>query len=615
MNESGRFLRSWQSEVRDIGKTKKTSIALVIALCAAVWPGNMAVGSCQDVMFLLDTSQSMNDSDPGRAAPDSIRAMVFSLGKEDRAGVIAFQTGTSTILSLSRVSPDSLSGLSAVAYEGYTNTGAAVLDALQTLEQDKGQKRSIVIVTDGEIMLPDPDSTLHSAQQFAAGMEAAAREGIPVYILAIQSGREEDYKLYTAYAKDMSVAPGDLLMKSRELMREDLHVCGMELDLQQKTGDSGEITGLSADIPLPEVERAKLLLLATQPGQAKLEGENFKQPDRVLEFQMLSPKGSHLEFQAAYPKGTRLKLDAVPEVDGSLAVEAETSWFREEMTLRVIPVTPGGSKILADKYFDGRTVHLKVNGVEREGRVQEGAILAVLPRENAETVEVENVRFDELGFHFLGINMAREQLSQNRFLPWLLATLGIVVIGILVWLLRRKEERREPVEAPRKVIREPLPPPQKKVPPPRMPESKPKPEPPREAPGEPEPEPAPPVKHEKFYRGKMSIYVTKTPDDSDIEPLSYNLFRRAKGKEITLEEILQGCGVKLKFPGAEGILFGPLNHGIYVQNHSDCTITKRNDILLKGAQTEMYFDEGIHIAFADEASEMILMYKSLKPKE
>ena len=123
------------------------------------------------------------------------------------------------------------------------------------------------------------------------------------------------------------------------------------------------------------------------------------------------------------------------------------------------------------------------------------------------------------------------------------------------------------------------------------------------------------MKHEKFYRGKMSIYVTKTPDDSDIEPLSYNLFRRAKGKEITLEEILQGCGVKLKFPGAEGILFGPLNHGIYVQNHSDCTITKRNDILLKGAQTEMYFDEGIHIAFADEASEMILMYKSLKPKE
>ena len=584
---------------------------MALTLNAAGWPCGMPVGSCQDVIFVLDTSLSMIESDPVRTAPDSIRAMASSLDNTDRAGVITFNSGTATIRPLSQMTADPLPGLSTVPYVGYTNTGAAVTEALRELGQGNGQKRSIVIVTDGEIMMPDPDSTLHSAQQFAAGMEKASHEGIPVYILAIKSGREEDYKIYTAYAKDISVPIQDLLMRSRELMREELHTCGIELPLEQQIGASGEITGLSADIPLPSVERTKLLLLASQPGQASIGDGSFKPPDRVLEFQVLSPQGKHLEFRAAYPKGTQLKLDAVPEVDGSLAVETAVSWLGDEVTLQVTPVTGSGSKILADKYFDGRTVHLKVNGVEREGRVKVGVITLAVPRENADSITVEDIRFDELGFHFLGVNMARAPLSRNGFLPWLIAALGITVIGLLVWLLRRKGEQAEPVGAPKRVEQEPLPVPKKTSPPPPKPEPVKEPEPPQA----PEMEPAPAAKPEKFYRGKLSIYVTKTPDDSDIEPLSYNLFRRAKGQEITLEEVLKGCGVSLSFPGAEDITFGPLKHGIYVENRSDCTITKKNDILLKGTQVEMYFDEGIHIAFTDETSEMIIMYKSLKPKE
>jgi len=42
---------------------------------------------------------------------------------------------------------------------------------------------------------------------------------------------------------------------------------------------------------------------------------------------------------------------------------------------------------------------------------------------------------------------------------------------------------------------------------------------------------------------------------------------------------------------------------------------KRNNIIIKGAQTNMYYDDSIHIAFADEKTALLMMYKSLKPKE
>ena len=127
--------------------------------------------------------------------------------------------------------------------------------------------------------------------------------------------------------------------------------------------------------------------------------------------------------------------------------------------------------------------------------------------------------------------------------------------------------------------------------------------------------PAPKKTESNHYRGKLALYVTVTPDGSDIPPLEYNLFRRAEGQEIVLADMLKGCGVEQLFQGAEDIVIGPLRHGIYLLNQSDCTITKRGEILLKGKQVDLYYDEKVHIAFSDEKSEMVMIYKSLKPNE
>lgn len=599
-------------------RRKKWGCRLLSALfftLVAEFSGGMSTGTCQDVVFLLDTSQSMNDSDGIRVAPDSIRAMVSSLEATDKAGVIGFNTEVTMLrpLSPAKSAPLDLSG---ITYEGYTNTGAAVESALQALGQENGTERSIVLVTDGEIMMPGADATLHSSQLFAAGMETASRQGIPVYILSIQEGPEEkDYHLYTGYARVEPVAIGDLLWKARELAHRDLHAGGIALPVEKQVDSTGRITKLSAELPLPEAEGVRFLFFSQHPGRVSLTGDSPGPEERIRELYVNHPASSHFEFPADYPQDCELKLDAIPDVDGMLLVEAESSWWGDRATIRVTPVSKGepSAKLLGDKSFDGKTVHLMVDGVETQGRVDDGVILVDAETEDEKSVVVEDVRFEELGIHFLGTNRAEVPREKNRLLAWLLAGLGMAIIAILFWLQGKKKteeisSRKEgSVASP---VKKPL-----QFPPLKLPEKlKPKPEPSRIPEPELEPEPSAPPRV-PFYRGKLVLYVTHAPDDSDLAPLEYNLFRRAKGKEITVADVLAGCGVKLDFPGAENITLGPLKYGIYVLNRSDCTITKRNDILIKGSQAEMYFDESIHIAFTDEKSEMILMYKNLKPKE
>ena len=287
-----------------------------------------------------------------------------------------------------------------------------------------------------------------------------------------------------------------------------------------------------------------------------------------------------LEFSADYPPGTDIKLDAVPELDGTLRAEAEPAVWGRGGELRVTLVSRSDEtrKLLGDKYFDGKTVHLKVNGEDIEGILKNGTITAQLPEleDAADFATVEGICFEELGIRFLGTNMTKVPLERGGRWPMYAALFGIGVIALLLWLLRSKARKREERAA--------LPPAGKALNP------------------------------QTAYSGKLVLYITKTPDDTDLPPMEFNLFRQSRGQEITVEEVLKGCGVMLKFPGAEQIVLGPVRRGIYVRNQSDCTVTKRGNILLKDGTTELGSDERLHIAFADEVSEMIMIYKDLKPE-
>ena len=564
------------------------------------------MGSCQDVMFLLDTSKSMNDSDPQRTAPDSIRVMTAALEPTDRAGVIVFGTEARQFRPLVSPWEGGLPDFSGTVYDGYTNTGAAMAMALNNLEAGGAARKAIVLVTDGEIMLPDADETLHSAQLFAESMERASRKGISVYVLSILNGPDDrDYKLYTGYAKGETVPDGQLLAKSGQLARESLGAYSMELSPTLGTDGAGRITSVLVPLPVHGAEHVRVVISASTAGMAAAAGARFQGAQRVLAFHDVKPSSGRLEFVADYPPGTELKLYAVPELDGRLLAKTELAFWGKAGKVRITPVGPSGDdeKLFDDVFFNGKKLHLKVNGREIEGTLENGTITASLPDVEEMwsdgVVTVSDVRFEELGVFFTGINSARIPVERggDGYVPWLF--LGIALILLLLFLNYRKT---------RKLAHRP------------SGES--------QSGSEEQPSLLEPVILEKkavpkvrynptglSYCGKLVLYITKAPDDSDVPPLEFNLARYDRGTEITVAEVLKRCGVGLSFQGAEHVIIGPMARGIYVRNDSECTVTKRGNIILRGESTDMESNGRVHIAFSDEISELIMVYMDLKPSE
>ena len=542
------------------------------------WP-SFAQG--QEVMFLMDISHSMQDTDNIRAVPESIREMVLSLDDEDKAGIIAFDETPWEVMPLTTVRSITLPNLFDHPYDGYTDTGLALNKALYMLEGAKAGR--IVIVTDGEIMLPSPKGTREAKQQFAAGMEEAARRNIPVYILSLNNDSlDDEHRLHNSYARVIATNPPDLWLAARQLLREQLGVRGLELGGASFPAEGGGLKTLTATFPTEGVRNAKFLITASQAGRAAFPGNEMESASRTQEFRLNAPNKGDLVLDIDYPPGTQVLVDAFLELDGKLTGYLEKSWRDNTATLSVIPTTDKGEPLLDNDSFIGKSLHLTVNEEVKTAEIKPGGVISLeLPDTTSDDVTVQDVRFAELGVKFLGLNFFRAEENFSKWWPWLFALVGIALCAFLY--LRNRQLSAETV-------------------------------------AQSYPQSAAPLlsligNNKGAYLGKLVFRITKAPDNSDPHPQEYNLFRRSQGEDITLAEILQGCGIEEKFPGAESIIFSPLPGGLVVLNRSDCTITHRHDILLKGAAADLAFGDNLHISFSDEVSEMMLTYQSLKPEE
>ena len=574
---------------------------------------NSSVAECREFVFLLDTSNSMNNSDPMHRAPECVNWMTANLSEDDEVGIIYFNDNPVVLRPLTTLKKQQTFSFD-INYSGRSNTGDALLSAIDMLSPNPNTERNIIIVTDGEIALNTPELTLQSIEKFQSGVRQAEWAHIPIYILNLRyKGDQSNYHLYTGYAKDIPVPQWELMTSARTLMHNDFHTPHIELPT------NGVIKGnISVDIPIRSANRVRFILTSSNPGSASL--KNVK-PSSIVTgkyvkiFDITLPESTHFEFEVDYPEGTGLTLDMIAETTGEIKADISRSLFGND-TLEVIPIHTGDSNkdILADEYFNGKKVHLKLNDNDVVATVSNGIIETKI--DNADNnIELKEINFEDLGIRFIGDDSAQVDVSGSNYLAWLLALIGIAVIIALLYLLYRKRKFHEEQQV--------LPPPAVKSNPSNIStsiENKPKIKPKKHVvklnkqDDVVESVQSPSPKTSKIsYNGKLLIYVTKTPDDEDIAPREFNLFRLFNAKPISLAEILGGCGLEINFIGAEDIIINPMPRGIFIKNASDCTITKRHDILLKGSRTDLYYGDSIYVTSSDEAFELTLIYKSLKP--
>lgn len=149
----------------------------------------------KEVVFLIDTSVSMNTLDREREVITIIRQAAERLQENCRVGMVAYNTELQAVVPLGAEMEELSQQLETIQYYGYTNAGAGLEQAVQMFGQGKeGQEdgtasevteKYIIMLSDGEIDMPQKKERELSRQTYVDAAIQAKEEGIRIYIAAM----------------------------------------------------------------------------------------------------------------------------------------------------------------------------------------------------------------------------------------------------------------------------------------------------------------------------------------------------------------------------------------------------------------------------------------------
>ena len=583
---------------------KKFLISLLLSILFVC--GFISVGECREFVFVINSAQSMNNSDPQKRISESVAWAIANLDADDEAAVISFNDVPLTLRPLKKISaaPSRIFNLN---YSGNSNAGDALFSAVDMLSPKFDEEKNIIFITDGEISLPDAAQTSRSIERFQQGLQQAEWSKMQVFILNLRNNdAPKNYQSYANLAKEIQVPHTELMTAMRNVIYDDFRAPHITLPVQNGN--------FSAEIPLTHFDKLKMFVFSANAGTANLQSFNNTKTlsgNFVNVFEITAPLTSKFDFVLNYPQATGLTLDAVPTVEGILQTEVETHLFSAD-NLKITPAYKDNpsEKIFADNFFENKPVRVKINDAEINSTVKGGVIQVDLPSGD-KNISLHKVFFEDLGVNFTGENSTTITLPDEDYLIFILAGAAILAIVLLSFFLHEKNKKPEEkitTPTPTSTIETPEKIPAKTTPAKKIPE--------KIFSEEIVELPAPTIEKvpdkKITYDGKLAIYVTKTLNDEDIAPREFNLFRVGSA-QLSLLKILEECKIAEPFQNIGDIFIAPARRGILLANYSDCTILKRGNLIDKDRQIELYYEDSISITTPDETAELILRYKSLRP--
>lgn len=556
------------------------NLVLIFVACTIF----LRVGECREFIFVVNTGQSMSESDPLHVVQDSLTWSMKNFSADDEVAVVAFKDKPIVVRELSKIGDAPINSFD-FDYSGESNAGEALLTAINMFKLDYGIERNIIVISNGEIALDDPAATLKSWEDFNACLQQAKWLGISVYVVKLRYfGAPQNYHSFAHDAKEMPGDYLDLMTTLRTLLFDKFHTPHLELPINSSQGK------FFCEVPIFPANSLKFSLLSSNPGVAALQSK----PDEIIDenfvkvFTINAPSANNFEFDINYPQGTGLTLDVVAEVEGTLQTNLRTSIFSPNV-LEITPVHNDSEeeKIFADEFFDGKFLRVQVDGKIIRGEIRDGIINVKLDGTGDE-ISLEKVFFEDAGIIFVGKNSAQITVSKLNYLPWILAVVGVAAILILSYLLSRKQILRRTSSAKKNIAL-------KQILPPELTSEK-------------------PIRDKNFfYRGELIVSVTKNPQADYIEPRTFNLLRVNSSEPIDLPDVLKSCGIDFDVDNFRGIIFTPSANGVYVENNSECTLVKLNKPIASGAYDELCHEDSVTVATADRLAELIVTYRNLKP--
>lgn len=580
---------------------------------------NLPPGTSKAVVFLLDASNSMNTNDRERLAKDSIAQLIYSLPSNYYVGFAAYNTSVVSSIGMqdSSAREPVMEAVDAVAYTGYTNAGAGLTTGMELLETVDAAEKTVVILSDGEIIMNSDAATAESSNQFQAAVEDAQVKGVRIHVIGLGADMaDEDNTIFSAATQTGGVnyhAPQSTDIQSviDSILLEQLGVKKTRAAIIDTDGGTEDIT---VSIPSANTSRTRILLTSGSPIQnlkADFSAVNGWQYSgsryTLLELDHPTDTAVHITFQGR--AGGQVKVDVISEyvLTTKLASaytdsepespEAEYLDRAAEISAAFYDAGDSDRQMLTDPVFQGLLVPTTAGTDSTSCYLKDG----VITFQRAVTADAKlPVQFD---FTRLDTNLILEQpvlldlagppaLTKpplEDYRPQIIVGALILLAFIsmlIIWLASRRKKA--------KAVASPA------------------------APVAPAAAPAARVEEPGRYGyvGRLNIYITNTLSGHDFPPLTYNLFRIPGGKKLSLQEILDGCEVDEPFEGADKIFFQPgAGHCLLLTNESDCTLMQNREILMKGRSYQISLNSKVDITFEDERSEIALQYRDVKPSD
>ena len=581
---------------------------------------NLPPGTSKAVVFLLDASNSMNSNDRERLAKDSIAQLIYSLPSNYYVGFAAYNTSVVSSIGMqdSNAREPVMEAVDAVSYTGYTNAGAGLTTGMELLDTVDAAEKTVVILSDGEIIMNSNDATAESSNQFQTAVEAARAEGVRIHVIGLgEDMADDDNTIFSAATQTDGVnyhAPQSTDIQSviDSILLEQLGVKKTRAAIIDTDGGTEDIT---VTIPSANTSRTRILLTSGSPIQnlkADFSAVNGWQYSgsryTLLELDHPTDTTVHITFQGR--AGGRVKVDVISEY--VLAARLTASYTDSEPELpeaeylhRAADVSAAfydagdtDRQMLTDPVFQGLSVPTTA-GTDTVSCYLKDGVIAFHCTVTADTKLPVQFDFTKLDTNLIleqpvtvelegppavekpPLEDYRPQIIVGSLI--LLALISLLIIWLVSW--RKKAKVVVPPAAAVSATTA-----------------------------------APTSQTEETsrygYVGRLNIYITNTLSGHDFPPLTYNLFRIPGGKKLSLQEILDSCEVDEPFEGADKIFFQPgAGHCLLLTNNSDCTLMQNREILMKGHSYQIGLNSKVDITFEDERSEIALQYRDVKPSD
>lgn len=536
----------------------------------------------EELIIVLDVSNSMNQSDPDKNVIEGVKELIHSLPSNIKVGIITYASNVEDIDN--EIDKRSLSSLNSIHYKGYTNTGDALKKAVELLGDTSNGR--ILLINDGEIILGDIADTGKSVASFEKYSIIASEKKITIDTIFINGELEEiNTASLITNGKIYLVGPYNNFSDiSKDFIYQNYHITPILLEKKNVTKESQTV---SIDLSNMDNARVKVFLKSTVPLKdikARYNAINpveYKNDNTyIIEFETLESDNLTIDFK---PSSTGIvdisvlnEYEADKNLDYALTYKKNV-WNilkKNEAKLAFKILDFEGNNLLNERFFKDMKYKLLINDEEIVSKNENGVITANFKTDNAKDMHVHLVVEDSRAIlndnYYASIVIPKDKSLYGKVVSNLVVMIIILFLYIYIYkYFGSGKGSKNKIDAK----------------------------------GYP-------------FTGKLDIEIVDHKSEFDYPSYTYLLYRAFSRNNLSLEEIFKVCGINMKTKGLSDIYISPSkNGGIYLHNNSDATLIIRRDLVTKGKACICNYGDNIYITLDDKQAEVILHFKNVKSSE